>query len=181
MKEVEEKLKTSDKTNRSKASRKNNKEKIIEQLKKYKSKKLLIAASWTQEDLRHIDQETCNGLDATILHKLVPTLCDGIGRYDRNAPSNTKIVQFLREVKNIRNNICHDPKGASISDTILDDLEVSAVNVFKAAGNLYNTILDQQTVHDKISELKGRLRKITTAAAAEAPANSEENVRRWNG
>ena len=79
------------------------------------------------DDKKRIELTSYKTLDVTFMCKLLPHMCDGIDGLDCH----------LKEIKNFRNSVMHEPHGASLDEKLVDKVETTALELLDIAGKKY--------------------------------------------
>ena len=93
----------------------------------------------TADEKKKIELSSYETLDITFMHKLLPHMCDGIDSSGGGpAVSDSNSLEYhLREIKNTRNSVMHEPHGASLDKNLVDKVETTALKLLDIAGAKY--------------------------------------------
>ena len=93
----------------------------------------------TTDEKKKIELTSYETLDITFMHKLLPHMCDGIDSSGGGpAVSDSNSLEYhLREIKNTRNSVMHEPLGASLDKNLVDKVEATALKLLDIAGAKY--------------------------------------------
>ena len=99
-----------------------------------------LATLFYGSDLEKLDSNNCEGFDVSFLFKLLPFICEGIEEYDASTlrGNKEKLEYLLMELRDIRNGVMHEPKRASKSGDVTDEVVALSFKVFEVAGKKYS-------------------------------------------
>ena len=99
----------------------------------------------TADEKKKIELTSYETLDITFMHKLLPHICDGIdGSGGGPAVGDSKSLEYhLREIKNIRNSVMHEPHGTALDKNLVDKVEKIALKLLDIAGVKYGKVTDE--------------------------------------
>ena len=111
-------------------------------------------------DLEKLDSKDCECFDVSFLFKLMPFICEGIEEYDPSTwvENEEKLECFLSKLREIRNGVMHEPKGASKSADVTNEVVRISFKVFEVAGKKYSIaheeiIQEMKRFMDEISKI----------------------------
>ena len=95
---------------------------------------------WKNYEITKLCQTDCDGYDITVLQKLIPEVCENIERMGTAiwmSGDETRIECVLKKLKDLRNDVMHEPDKAAISPYTLKEIERLLVKLIEVAGVLY--------------------------------------------
>ena len=102
------------------------------------------------DEKKKIELNSYETLDVTFMCKLLPHLCDGIDGLECH----------LKEIKNFRNSVMHEPKGAAVDKDLVDKVETTALNLLDIAGAKYGKGTDEiNAAKDEARKLISNIKK----------------------
>ena len=103
------------------------------------------------DEKKKIELTSYETLDVTFMCKLLPHLCDGIDGLECH----------LKEIKDFRNSVMHEPKGAAVDKDLVDKVETTALKLLDIAGAKYGKGTDEiSNAQDKARKLISNIKKI---------------------
>ena len=127
---------------------------------------------FNKDELQKIQQATFTGLDVTFLCKLLPLMCDGIEEsgtkdFETKVKDESTIECQLRKIKNLRNNVMHEPEGAAVDTSFLSDVELIASKLLDNAGVTFSKQADEvkkarEQLEGLVVEIRNTVRDIMT-------------------
>ena len=99
----------------------------------------------SKEDSKKIKLTSFDTLDVNFLYQLLPWLCDKIAKPGecQNLHDSSTLEYHLREIKNIRNSIMHEPYSAALDKYLVDKVETTALKLLDIAGAKYGKGTDE--------------------------------------
>ena len=115
-------------------------------------------ANWINMNEIQLRNDSQN-YDVSFLYDMLPYLCLSIDKFDHETCLKGSLEYCLRNAKNIRNKIMHEPRGGSVSPVILIEIEKELINIIKLSGKRFRMSLEfigQEilTLKYKINEIK---------------------------
>ena len=102
------------------------------------------------DEKKKIELTSYETLDVTFMCKLLPHMCDRIDGLECH----------LKEIKDFRNSVMHEPKGAAIEKNLVDKVEATALKLLDIAGAKYGKGTDEiNAAKDEARKLISNIKK----------------------
>ena len=92
-------------------------------------------------DLLKLDDTNCDSFEVSFMFKLLPFICDGIEEFNVatwRAAGEDKLEHHLMKLRDFRNCVANEPKGAGLSPDTKNDVLKTTFRVFQIAGKMYS-------------------------------------------
>ena len=123
--------------------------------------KLLKSNKFFKDEKKLFQLKNSEALDTTFCCKLIPVICDDIERMDSDVwkkDDESKVECLLKKLKDSRNAVMHQPKGAAIEKGIEDEVLRLSLKLLEVAGQKYGV----STVDDEKEKLQKEFNAIKT-------------------
>ena len=126
-------------------------------------------------DLQKLHSKDCEDFDVSFLFKLMPFICEGIEEYDTSTwrENEEKLEYLMLKLREIRNSVMHDPKGASKSADVTDEVVRFSFKVFEVAGKKYS--IAHEEIIQEMKRFMGEITRILRRFFNEEEVTDWEN------
>ena len=80
---------------------------------------------WLKNEILKLKENSTDGFDTTLMFKLIPEVCNNVERFGAIASKGrdeSRLEWLLKILKDIRNDVMHDPKGGAVAKEIADEV-----------------------------------------------------------
>ena len=124
--------------------------------------KLLKSNKFFKDEKKLFQLKNSEALDTTFCCKLIPVICDDIERMDSDVwkkDDESKVECLLKKLKDSRNAVMHQPKGAAIEKGIEDEVLRLSLKLLEVAGQKYgvSSVDEKKKLQEEFNAIKTRL------------------------
>ena len=140
--------------------------------KKLSNRKLKVIH---QNDMHKLDQFNFRGLDITFICPLLTLMCDNIAdvgseEWKTRIEDETKVECQIKEIRELRNAVMHEPLGKAMDNTLADELEKIVLKLLENAQMMYN--ISQRDVDRAKKEVEQTIMEIKSKVWTEKEKKS---------